>query len=116
MTEYGLSGLRDADGELQTVTYEYEWNNDQIKIKFDPPTLSQQEKIENLDEDADPETLEEILNEHMVKPKVSEDSSWTAREMWCYITGLIKWSSGMDDTMMQDIEEEIESRTSGEGN
>lgn len=116
MTEYGLPDIRDADGELQAVEYSYEWNGHELTIKFRPPTLSEQERLEGLDDDAGADELESLLNDHMVKPSVPEDSSWTAREMWAYVTGLIKWASGDDDDLAQEVQEEIDERSGGEGN
>jgi len=114
--QYGLTDLRDKDGDLENVEFSYEWAGEEITIKFRPPTLSEQEEFEDLDEDEPAENLESLLDEHMVKPSVSEDSSWTAREMWCYITGIMRWSMGGENSLAADIEDEIDERTGGEGN
>lgn len=117
MSEYGLTSLRDADGELQAVDHSYEWGGQEVTIKFVPPTLSQQEQLEDLDDDAAADKLEELLDRHMVKPSVPENESWTAREMWCYITGIMRWSMGEDGGLGEELESEIDERTGeGQGN
>jgi len=114
--QYGLTGLRDKDGDLQNVDYTYEWAGETVTIQFRPPTLAEQEELEDLDEDEPAENLESLLDDHMVKPSVPDDGSWTAREMWCYISGILRWSMGGENTLAADIEEEIDERTDGEGN
>lgn len=113
-TEYGLTGLRDKDGELQAVDHTIEWNDSEVTIRFRPPTLAEQDELENLDEDEPVEKMEEILDKHMVKPAIPEDSSWTAREMWVYIQAIIDWSMGGDGGIGDEIEEEIDERTPGD--
>lgn len=115
-TEYGLAGLRDADGELQTVDHTYQWAGEEVTIRFDPPTLSQQEELESLDDDEPVEEMEGLLDTLMVKPSTPEDGSWTAREMQCYLQGIIAWSLGQEDGLAQEVQDEIDDRTDAEGN
>lgn len=114
--EYGLVGLRDRDGELQPVEFSYEFAGEEVTIKFRPPTLAEQERLEDLDDDESAERLEEILDEHMIKPSVPDDGSWTAREMWAYLQGILQWSMGSENQLHADIQEELDEQTGGEGN
>lgn len=114
MSDYGLAGLRDKDGDLQAVDYSYEWNDDEITIKLRPPTIAEQEELEDLDDDAGPDELEEILERHIVKPEIK--GSWTTREMWAYMEGIIKYSTGDEDGVADEIAAEIERRSDGQGN
>lgn len=116
-SEYGLTGLRDREGELQTVEHSFSFAGQRVTIRFDPPTLAEQEELETLDEDEPVAELERILDRHMVKPSVPDDGSWTAREMWAYIQGIVDWSMGGDGGLGDEIAEEIDDRTPGdEGN
>lgn len=113
--EYGLTGLRDRDGELRPVEYTFEFGGETLTIKFHPPTLAEQEELENLDEDEPASEMASILDDYMIKPQIPDDGSWTAREMNAYLTGILQWSMGGTD-LGQEIEEEIDERTASEGN
>jgi len=115
MTDYGLTGLRDKDGEIQPVDYTYEWNGQEITIKLRPPTIAEQEEIEQLDDDAPAGELEDLLSRHILKPEIKD--SWTTREMWAYIEGLMRWSMGDDaGDLADELADELEKRDQSSGN
>lgn len=115
MTEYGLAGLRDKDGELQTVEYSFEWSGQEITLKIRPPTLSEQQALEDLGDDASADELQTILDRHIVKPDVAGD--YTTREMWAYVEGLMRFSMGEDNDLADQVANELDARQSdSEGN
>lgn len=115
-TEYGLAGFRDKDGNLQPVEHSYSWNGEEITIKFRPPTIAEQEELENLDDDAGASELEAVLDRHMVKPQIPDGGSWTTREMWAYLQGIMQHSIG-EAGIGEDLDEAIADRSpGGEGN
>lgn len=116
MSEYGLSGFRDKDGKRQTVEHTYTWDGQEVTIKLDPPTISQQEEYEQLGEEADSERLREIVDRHVVEPSIPEDEEWTTREVMCYLEGIINFSVGGGGEMGEAIRDEIEARGGTPGN
>lgn len=116
MTEYGLPSVRDKDGELQAVEHEFEWDGDNITIKLLPPTITEQERYEQLGEDADAERLREIIDKHLVKPEIPDDEDLTGRELTCYLEGIVDYSVGGGSALRQEVAEELERRQDTQGN
>lgn len=109
MSEYGLQGLRDEDGELKTQEHTYEWGDQEVTIKLKPPTITQQEEYEELGEDTEAGDLRDIMNQHLVEPQVDEEDL-TMRELMCYLEGIMDYSVGEATGMAGDVQEELEAR------
>jgi hypothetical protein len=116
MSEYGLPSVRDKDGELRPVEHTYEWGGEEVTIKLLPPTISQQERYEELGEDVDVERLREIVDTHLVKPDIPDDESLTSRELFCYLEGIVDYSVGGGDGMAAEVQAELEKRNEAQGN
>lgn len=114
MSSYGLSSVRDNDGNLQVVEHTYEWNGQEVTIKFTPPTIQEQDRLENMGDDVDPDELEGILNDKLVEPSLPDGESWTMREMMCYMEGMIRYSVGGE--LGDAVQEELEARQDSVGN
>lgn len=115
-SSYGLSGLRDKDGNRQTVEHSYEWGGDEITIKLDPPTVSQQEAYEDLGEEAGAGELRDVLDEHLVEPSIPDDEEWTMRELLCYVNGIVDFSNGGAPDVIDEVRDELDQRADGAGN
>lgn len=116
MTEYGLPTPRDSTGRLKPVDHTYDWGDHEVTIKLIPPTISQQEDYEELGTETSSEDLREILEDHLVEPDISE-MDLTARELLCYVEGIVDYSVGDARGMAAEVQEELEARQSaGEGN
>jgi hypothetical protein len=113
MSEYGLPGLRDKDGELQAVEHTYEWGGEEITIKLRPPTISEQDDYAELGEEASNEELRGILDDHLVKPEIPEDQELTGRELLAYVEGIVDFSQGGGNDVAQAVQEELEQRAEG---
>ena len=116
MSEYGLPSVRDKDGELQAVDHTFEWDDDEITIRLLPPTITEQERYEELGEDANAERLREIIDRHLVKPEIPEDEDLTGRELTCYLEGIVDYSVGGGSDLRQQVSEELERREGAQGN
>lgn len=93
MSEYGLPTQRTGDDTTpDPIDHEYEWKGETVKIKLVPPTLGQAKKYENLEEDAGIEDLEEMIDEHIVKPDIPA-ADMTMEEINCYTEGIFDHSN-----------------------
>lgn len=115
MSEYGLPTKRDESGNLEAVDHTYQWGGDEVTIKLVPPTISQQEEYENLDEDTSSSELTEIVDRHLVEPDTSE-MELTARELLCYVQGIYEYSVGEAEGMASDVQAELDERAGDGGN
>lgn len=116
MTEYGLPSQRDSEGQLKGVDHTYEWDDEEVTIQLIPPTISQFEEYEDLGEETGAGELSEIVERHVVKPKIS-DTNLTARELLCYVQGIMHYSTGDSGAgLSEDIQEELDAREGGRGN
>lgn len=115
MSEYGLPTKRDDEGNLEPVDHEFEWGDQTVTLKLIPPTISQQEEYENLGEETGSDELLEILEEHLVEPDPT-DYDLTAREMLCYVNGIVDYSVGEATGMAGDIRAELDARQDAGGN
>lgn len=115
MSEYGLPTPRDSNGNLKPVDHAFEWSGQEITIKLVPPTISQQEAYEELGMDTSAADLAEVLEDHLVEPDPNE-FDFTARELLCYVEGIVDYSTGDIDGVAAEVREEIEEREGAEGN
>lgn len=117
MTEYGLPNTRDKDGELQAIDHTYDFDGEEITIKFRPPTVSEFERIEEIQQqaDVDPSELEDLLREFLCKPEIPEDDSFSFREMMAYLEGIVQYSTG-GGGMQEEARAELEQHLDAEGN
>jgi len=115
MSEYGLPGVRDKDGDLREVEHTYEWDGEEITIKILPPTTAQLERYENFGDDVDADKLRDVVDEHLVKPDIPEDKDLTARELFCYMEGVMDHAQGSTG-LAEEVREEIEARSESAGN
>lgn len=115
MSDYGLPGLRDEEGELKPQDHTFEWSGEEVTIKILPPTISQQEEYEELGMETTTEDLREILDEHLLKPDPKQ-VELTGREVLCYVEGIVDYSTGDRDGVAAEVLEELEKREGGEGN
>ena len=113
MSEYGLTDLRDGDGQRQPVEHTFEWGDDdqEVTIRFVPPTLNEVDEIEDMmdSEDLSLDEIQEPLDDYLVEPSLPDEEGWTLREFWCYMTGIYQWSLG-DTGAHGNIRDEIEQR------
>jgi len=114
MTEYGLTGLRDGDGNRQPVEHTFEYSGDKVTIKFIPPTLNEVDDIEEMmqDDDLDVDEIQQPLDDYLVKPSLPDDDGWTLREFDAYISGIYEWSMGAEG-IHSEVREELEERENG---
>jgi len=111
MTEYGITGLRDADGGLNAIEHTFQFNGEPVTIEFVPPTISESDSLEEMleKEDLSPAEIQEPLNEYLVEPAIPDGDDWTLREFNCYIMGIYKWSMGQaDGTVPAEISDELD--------
>jgi hypothetical protein len=114
MSEYGLAGLRDADGTRQPVEHTYEYAGDEVTIKFIPPTLNEVDEIEERmqDDDLDVEEIQQPLDDYLIEPSIPDGEGWTLREFDAYITGIYEWSMGAEG-IHAEVRDELEERGNG---
>jgi hypothetical protein len=114
MSEYGLTGLRDADGTRQPVEHTHEYGGDAVTIRFIPPTLNEVDEIEAMiqDDDLDIEEIQQPLDDYLVKPSLPDDEGWTLREFDAYITAIYEWSMGAEG-IHAEVRDELEGRENG---
>lgn len=115
MTDYGLPTPRDSKGDLKGVDHTYEWDGQEVTIKLVPPTISQQEEYEELGEETTADELTEIIDRHLVEPDTSEIDI-TARELFCYVEGIVDYSIGGGSDLADEVQEELERRQGESGN
>jgi hypothetical protein len=115
MSEYGLPETRDKDGELQAVEHTYEWDGEEVTIKLFPPTISEFESYEDLGMKAGADELQDVVDDHLVKPEIPEDEDLTMRELLCYVEGIVDYSNGGTPRAAA-VQEELEERGRGSGN
>lgn len=109
MSEYGLPGVRDKDGELQSVEHTFRFDGDEIDIKLRPPTITEYEDLEELmdEDDVEPDELEAVARDYLVKPDIPEDESLSFRETVAYIHGIMDHAAG-GSGVHEEIQEELE--------
>lgn len=115
MSDYGLPTPRDDDGNLKPVEHTYKWSGQDVTIQLVPPTISQQEEYEELGTETSTSDLREILDEHLVKPDPDE-FDFTAREVLCYIEGIVDYSTGDLDGVAAEVRDELDERQGEQGN
>ena len=119
MTDYGISGLRDADGERKVVEHTHQFDGEDVTIKFVPPTIAEVDDLEELleQEDLSPADIQQPLNDYLVEPTIPDGEDWTLREFNCYIEAIYSWSLGQaDHTAPAEIEAELDAQPETEGN
>lgn len=96
MTEYGLPSVRDREGDLQAVDHTFTFDGDEVSIRFTPPTIAEYEDLEEFQQrqDVDPDELENVVRDYLVKPDIPEDQSLTFRETLAYLQGIMDYSTG----------------------
>ncbi|WP_089650089.1 hypothetical protein [Halobacterium hubeiense] len=114
MTEYGLPGHRDSDGNRQPTDHTFEWDGDEVTIRLLPPTLSEVDAIENLPEDVDPETLRETISEPLVEPELAEDP--TMPEVMVCMTGIMDYAYNGGSQLVREARSELDDREGDAGN
>jgi len=116
MTKYGLSDIRDSEGQRQPVEHTFEWgkDDDEVTIKFVPPTLNEVDEIEDMmdAEDLSVDEIQEPLDDYLIEPSIPDDENWTLREFQCYMWGVYQWSMGSDG-IHEEVREELEERDTG---
>lgn len=118
MSDYGIAGLRDSDGERKPVEHTTDWNGDEVTVKFVPPTITEVDDLEELlnQEDLTPKEIQGPLNEYLVEPSIPDDQEWTLPEFNCYIGAIYEWSMGDGDGAAGAVADELEERDGDEGN
>jgi hypothetical protein len=114
MTEYGLPGHRDNDGNRKPVDYTFEWNGDDVSIRILPPTLSEMDYIEQLPEDVDPDTLRDAIIDILVEPEL--DDNPTTTEIFAYMVGIQQYAYSGGSPIAQEAREELDRRGDDAGN
>lgn len=112
MTQYGLTGRRDNDGNRKAIEHSYEWNGEEVTIKLIPPTVSEAEEYEALGDDVSPTEMESIIDDHLEKPVIND---MTVEELQCYAKGIFSAVSEADD-FAQSVDEELDKRSADSGN
>lgn len=119
MSDFGLTGLRDSDGNVRAQTKTFEWQGEEVKLKYYPLTLSEQERLEE-DEEIDADWIRDFADSKIVKPQIPDDEEWTFREIACFIECLLRDSTGDVDAedIASQVAEELEEReqTASAGN
>jgi len=115
MTEYGLPTSRDNEGNRKPVDHSYEYDGDDITIKLLPPTISEIEEYENLDDNVNAAQLRDILDTHLVRP---EQEDYTIDELWAYYSGILEYAlDGNTSELAAEAEQRLDERADeGEGN
>lgn len=114
MPEYGLPDARDSDGNIKEVDHTFEWDGEEVTIRLKPPTVAELQEYEELGEEANTSDLEEVLEDHLVKPELNGDLM--ANELLCYVRGIVDYTSGSGNALVQGAREELEERQGEEGN
>lgn len=112
MSEYGLAGRRDNEGNRKPVEHEFEWKGQPVTIKLLPPTVSEAEEYEDLGEEVGAGEMADIVGNHIVKPEFEDASDMTVEELQAYVMGIMDYASDGDD--LQDrVDAELEKRDDG---
>jgi len=114
MTDYGLPSRRDSNGDRKPVDQTYEWNGEELTVKILQPTVAQAEEYEELGEDISPMKMAEIVRKHLVKPEIPADDM-TVEELQCYSRGIFE-SVADEEKFAQEVDKELEKRSSSAGN
>jgi len=113
MSDYGLTDLRDSDGQRQPVEHTFEWGDDdeEVTIRFVPPTLYEVDEIEDMmnADDLSVDEIQEPLDDYLIEPSIPDGEDWTLREFQCYLQGIYLWSMG-GTGVHGNIRDEIEQR------
>lgn len=114
-TQYGLTDERNSDGSRKAVKHSYEFDGQDITVKLLPPTISEVEEYEQLQEKEEPEAseLREIIHRHIKKPEIDDP---TMREVQCYVQAILDYSLGGGNELAEMAEAELEKRDGSEGN
>lgn len=115
MTQYGLPGVRNAEGQLQAVDHTFDFDGDEIVIKLYPPTISEFERYEDMGSDVDIDELFDIVDKHLVKPEI-EREGMTSRELMCYLQGIVDYGIGGGNQFMRQVQQELDEREATAGN
>jgi len=107
MTDYGLPGHRDSEGNLKPTDHTFDWNGQDVTIRILPPTLSQIDEIENLPEDVSADVMEEHLTDIVVKPEVED---MTVPEMNAFIQGVMDYAYSGGTALAQEARAELDER------
>lgn len=109
-TQYGLPDARDESGQLKPADHTFEWQGEEITVRFYPPTATEVSEWEGMGEEMSPDDMADILDDKLIKPDI--ERPYSLQELNCYVRAISDYAMESGE-LADEVDEELDRRGGG---